>query len=856
MNQLPIHYKNFLELVPLGIPRECIGFQTLSLNEKYICIREQSGTASNVIIIDLANPQQVEKRTIKAESAIMNPIERTIGLKLGSTLQVYKLVQNQPPKIGNCNMTDPVEFWKWISPTMIAVVSSKAVYHWDLRTPDSQPVQLFPRISQLTNHRIINYHVNHDFTWMCLVGIGQENNRIVGHMQLFSAEKSVSQPLEGHAATFAKSSSGATLFCFVSRNTADAKLFIREVSGGSHRVASPVFFPDTSPNDFPVALEISDRYKVLYLITKEGYFHLYDLKGGKRITVNKISPEIIFAASPHAPSGGVMCINQAGSVIAITVNEQTIIPYITSQLNDFPLAISLAGAANLPISPDIVQGQFQQLFSQGQYQEAAKVAAESPGGILRTPNTINLFKNLPVPPGTGSPLLNYFGCLLDRGALNEHETLELARPVLQQGRKDLIEKWFTSDQLFCSETLGDLVRQVDRSLAIRIYDKAGAKGKVVTVFAETSQYDALVAYCKRENYQPNWMQLLQAVILSNPTAATGFAKMLITAEGGPLMDINAVIDAFMARQLVKETTSVLLDLLAANRPEDAHLQTRLLEINLKFPPMVAEAIFENKMFTHYDRAKIAALAQAAGLTHRALQHASDINEVKRLLVTARNLNPQFIIAFFGDRDVSETLDCLRELLRTNLQQNLELVVAVGVKYTPLPTAEPDPELLVPERMIALFEEFHSYAGTYHYLKQIVALHKTNKNVVFKFIEAAANMPTPEMQSIEMAVRDYEYDPERVRDFLKEKRLPDQLPLVLVCDKFNFVPELTSYLYKNNMMPFIDAYVQSINPINTPYVVGTLLDLACEEEKIHNIINTVGHLCPVDSLGRRWKNETS
>lgn len=29
--------------------------------------------------------------------------------------------------------------------------------------------------------------------------------------------------------------------------------------------------------DFPLAIEVSTKFSVLYLLTKEGYFHLYDL---------------------------------------------------------------------------------------------------------------------------------------------------------------------------------------------------------------------------------------------------------------------------------------------------------------------------------------------------------------------------------------------------------------------------------------------------------------------------------------------------------------------------------------------------------------------------------------------------
>jgi clathrin heavy chain len=50
-----------------------------------------------------------------------------------------------------------------------------------------------------------------------------------------------------------------------------------------------------------------------------------------------------------------------------------------------------------------------------------------------------------------------------------------------------------------------------------------------------------------------------------------------------------------------------------------------------------------------------------------------------------------------------------------------------------------------------------------------------------------------------------------------------------------------------MMHFIEAYVQSMNPLNTPAVVGALIDLACDDDKIQQLLNTVGHLCPVDTL---------
>lgn len=54
---------------------------------------------------------------------------------------------------------------------------------------------------------------------------------------------------------------------------------------------------------------------------------------------------------------------------------------------------------------------------------------------------------MPVQPGTLSPILQYFGILLEKGELNRHESLELARPVLSQGRKQLLEKWLKENKV-------------------------------------------------------------------------------------------------------------------------------------------------------------------------------------------------------------------------------------------------------------------------------------------------------------------------------------------------------------------------------------------------------------------------
>ncbi|KAL5648096.1 hypothetical protein ACJX0J_042451, partial [Zea mays] len=54
-----------------------------------------------------------------------------------------------------------------------------------------------------------------------------------------------------------------------------------------------------------------------------------------------------------------------------------------------------------------------------------------------------------------------------------------------------------------------------------------------------------------------------------------------------------------------------------------------------------------------------------------------------------------------------------------------------------------------------------------------------------------------------------YDVEKTKNFLMEAKLPDARPLINVCDRFGFVPDLTHYLYTNNMLRYIEGYVQKV-----------------------------------------------
>jgi len=115
-----------------------------------------------------------------------------------------------------------------------------------------------------------------------------------------------------------------------------------------------------------------------------------------------------------------------------------------------------------------------------------------------------------------------------------------------------------------------------------------------------------------------------------------------------------------------------------NRETEGPLQTRLLEMNLISAPQVADAILGNQMFTHYDRAHVAQLCEKAGLLQRALEHYTDLYDIKRAVVHTQLLNPEWLIGYFGSLSVEDSLECLKAMLTNNIRQNLQICVKVKI----------------------------------------------------------------------------------------------------------------------------------------------------------------------------------
>jgi len=846
MAGVPLQFSEALNLQQLGVPETSIkhGLTSMESDRWIICVEP-----TQVTMVDLQNGAQVTRRPIQAEAAVMNPTQNILALRSGTTVQIFNL--DAKAKVKAHQMPEPLVFWKWTSTSNLALVTATAVYHWKLDDANP-PVKMFDRLDKLgPNTQIINYRVSPDGKWCLLGGISAgAGGTVDGNMQLYSMEKKVSQHLTGHAAAFATiklpgRDDPAHVLCFQGKTAGSAeppKFFVREI--GRDPAKGPPFgitpasipIPPDAVSDFPVSLVVDPKNDIALLLTKMGYVYMFDIHSGKTIYRARVTQDTVFVTCAQASTGAIFGITvRRGGVLRMQLNGQTLIPYILNTLRDNDLAIKLAGRLNLPGAESLFAAEFERHMSTGNIAEAARIVASS-GTALRTPATMSRFQQIPAQPGQVPPLLQYFSVLLETGRLNEQESIEVAKPVLQQSRLPLMEKWLKDDKLQASEALGDLIMPHDVGMALSVYLRAECHAKAIQCFVQRGEYDKIVPYSTSVGFKMDYSSMLNQLLFNNPQGALDLAKGLVNAEGGTLIDIQATAEAFLSSNRVQETTAFLLEALKENKSEHAYLQTKLLEINLiGGAPQVADAIMQQGILTHYDRPHIGKLCERAGMWQRAAEHYTEINDIKRVFKNSHQMNPEFVVSYFSKLNREQSIMLLKDMISRG-PQNMQVCVEVAKKYH---------DELGSEDLVGVFEGARATEGLYYYLGAIVNSSE-DPFVHFKYIQSSCMLG--QFKEAERVCRDSNiYVPEEVKNYLKSSKLPDPRPLIHVCDRYDYVDELTEYLYLNSLLQYIEVYVTKVSPTKTPMVVGKLFDLGANEDFVKRILMAVGTACPVEEL---------
>uniref|UniRef100_A0A915NYG7 WH2 domain-containing protein n=1 Tax=Meloidogyne floridensis TaxID=298350 RepID=A0A915NYG7_9BILA len=605
-------------------------------SDKYIVVREKN----DMVIINVANPNVVERKQISDEvkSIIMHPTRRILAFEsFKNRLFIFDMHRNV--KMKAFTVKKEVDFWTWIDSNTIGFVTKTSVYHWTLND-DSEPTKLSTRSLSLRSKLITNYKATADGKFFLLVGVKSKDGQTVGIMQICTKERGVTHLMDAHAGCFAQfkmegSSNPINLLCYS----------LRKSDKEGKLTIKELKTPTGNKQYTKKSVDFVYSYGIpLSMQASSAYGILYMITDYGYVHVFEIET---------------CC-----SIYRVSIPVATIFITTEHTSNNGFLAISESGKLR---NPDLALKLSSRL----------KLASESMGNVGRKP--------IPMPWKTES-------------SNGEDKNVSEGKKHLVE---ELIEELISENKLECSEELGDLVKQYDVNLAMSIYLRGSVPHKVVQCLAETGQYDKIIPYVRKANYEPDYLFLMRQVLRTHPENSTAFAQMLVS-EGPtekPLADINKIVDCFVEVGNIQQCTTFLLEILKGDSKSQSHLQTRLLEMNLLSNPPVADAILENRRFSYYDRAAIGQLCEKAGLLQRALEHFTDLYDIKRTIVHTTLFNPEWLINYFGRLNAQDALECLKAMLQANHRQSLQIVMQIASKYS---------EKFTTQTLIDLFESFKSY----------------------------------------------------------------------------------------------------------------------------------------------------
>lgn len=848
----PITLKAPFSVLSSGVPPTALTFATATISERHVLIRDDTPPKS-LVILRTSQPNRPHRRPLSADAALMHPSKDLLAIRTGPTLQLFDL--RAKTVIRQTTLPD-VAFWRFLDDDLLAIVTTSSVYHWKMDS--DSPELVFDRHASLEACQIIGYDADPARKWLSLVGIAADGKRVAGHLQLFSVAKKMSQILSGHAAAFATHTMQtykATLFLFASheenpeKKSVESVLRIIEVGGPGEfgKVSTDIYYPKEFSKDFPIALHVSAKYpSIVYMITKMGYLHLYDLETAKCIYMNRVSDTTVFATVPTS-TGGIMGLNRRGQILLMSVSPDAVVAYVRARLHDEELAAGLASRNGFTGAESGFADGFEDALEDGDYRKAALMAAESPGGFLRTKDTIDRFRRLEGDEGAVPPVLLYFQTCLDIGRLNEVESVELSKQLVSTNKLPLLEKWIKENKLTFSEHLGDIIRGKSPVLAMAMYIKAEQHEKVLECMIQTNQTDKVALYAKKVGMKVTHRDLVDMAAKYNPRAALDIANNAANAlvlvdpkmQQQSIEETSKMIDMFLSKGMLNEATSHAMDTLRDGDQAEGPIQTKILKACLMNNPAVADGILSQDIWHQFDHFAIAMLCERAGLFQHALEHFTDVSDVKRVITNTHVINPDFLMNYFGTIHPEDQLEVLKELLVSNPRANIRLCVNIAAKYTDtmggalkvIPVFEAVPK--VPD---ALFY----YLGSIITFSDVPEVHN-------RFIKVAVELK--QFNDADQVTRESEhYDPEQIKTFLKHARPRDPRPLINVCDRFGYVEELVAYFVKHKQVKFVEGYVQRINPIQCPAVVGALLDTqGMREGDVKKLILSVKNMVPVKEL---------
>ncbi|KAK7087962.1 clathrin heavy chain 2-like [Littorina saxatilis] len=341
----PITINELVQLAHIGIPKEQVTWSRVTLtSDKWISVRHDNredlgNRRATVTVLSPKEGTISYAGQTSADSVLMNPTQPIIALKAGFRFEVFNL--DTKMLIGRTHLHEPVSYWTWLNSDIVAIVTDTAVFHWDLWQGDCPPERVFSRHHRLAFSEIVSYKADPSIKWLAITGLIPEDERISGVTQLYSVDEDITQCISAHAVCFslyhfAENPRPSTVFCVSSRETQDqGKVHVIELGPYKAGNFAPRnvydhihFLDDMERYDFPISLQVSTEYGLLFVVTKYGYLYMCDMETAMCLCCTRISVDVIFASTLNTDTQGILGITRGGQVLTVDLKKDGFISYL------------------------------------------------------------------------------------------------------------------------------------------------------------------------------------------------------------------------------------------------------------------------------------------------------------------------------------------------------------------------------------------------------------------------------------------------------------------------------------------------------------------------------------------------
>lgn len=301
-------------------------------SHRYICCcdTDTKTNSQHVVILSMEHSNTEALRyPIPATSAIMNPQHDIIALQQKQQLRLFNI--GTRTQLRDVTIRETVGFWKWVSASTVALVTTTAVYHWDYQA-SAEPTQVFARHPKLNNCNIVDYQVSSNMRW-CVVVAHEHDNTSAGILQIYSAEESNYRTVAGTAATFASAilpgrQNKSQLVLFTTTSTTGSMLQALELGRAGHDSWHLPVSPVTTAglHDVPVSLHTVEQSSgdgpVVVVVSRCGVISVLDITNGKELgSKHVVQEQVVSVCIDLQPMSLLLLSSGVGALHRITISE-------------------------------------------------------------------------------------------------------------------------------------------------------------------------------------------------------------------------------------------------------------------------------------------------------------------------------------------------------------------------------------------------------------------------------------------------------------------------------------------------------------------------------------------------------